>query len=164
MGFLRLRCNVKPLRGPFHFRAPSKIFWRTVRGMVPHKSERGKEALKASDVRGNPAPLRQEEEDGHTFCPPGAQAQAWQEVLLARPSVARGRMEVPRRRRDVGGEAPRQGRGVLQKGIGRSQNPAAGAQGRQGRQEDRTLQEDHRELRIRVTSWGDCPWNYEAPQ
>merc|ERR1711930_1167 len=44
--FLRLRCNVKPLRGPFHFRAPSKIFWRTVRGMIPHKSERGKEALK----------------------------------------------------------------------------------------------------------------------
>merc|ERR1712243_292722 len=44
--FLRLRCNVKPSRGPFHFRAPSKIFWRTVRGMVPHKSERGKEAMK----------------------------------------------------------------------------------------------------------------------
>merc|ERR1712029_761407 len=44
--FLRLRCNVKPLRGPFHFRAPSKIFWRTVRGMIPHKSERGKEAMK----------------------------------------------------------------------------------------------------------------------
>nr|ACO11694.1 60S ribosomal protein L13A [Caligus rogercresseyi] len=44
--FLRLRCNVKPSRGPFHFRAPSKIFLRTVRGMVPHKSERGKEALK----------------------------------------------------------------------------------------------------------------------
>merc|ERR1712189_42520 len=44
--FLRLRCNVKPSRGPFHFRAPSKIFWRTVRGMVPHKTERGKEAMK----------------------------------------------------------------------------------------------------------------------
>merc|ERR1712036_112027 len=44
--FLRLRCNVKPLRGPFHFRAPSKIFWRTVRGMVAHKTERGKAALK----------------------------------------------------------------------------------------------------------------------
>merc|ERR1712126_765433 len=44
--FLRLRCNVKPLRGPFHFRAPSKIFWRTVRGMTPHKTERGKDALK----------------------------------------------------------------------------------------------------------------------
>merc|ERR1712213_234014 len=44
--FLRLRCNVKPARGPFHFRAPSKMFWRTVRGMVPHKTERGKEAMK----------------------------------------------------------------------------------------------------------------------
>lgn len=44
--FLRLRCNVKPLRGPFHFRAPGKIFWRTVRGMVPHKTERGKAAMK----------------------------------------------------------------------------------------------------------------------
>merc|ERR1712107_458249 len=44
--FLRLRCNVKPLRGTFHFRAPGKIFWRTVRGMVPHKTERGKAAMK----------------------------------------------------------------------------------------------------------------------
>ena len=44
--FLKLRCNVNPLRGPFHFRAPSKIFWRTVRGMVAHKTERGKAALK----------------------------------------------------------------------------------------------------------------------
>merc|ERR1712008_242908 len=83
----------------------------------------------ASDVRGHPTPLRQEEEDGHPFCPPGAQAQAWQEVLLPWTSVARSRMEVPRRRRDVGGEAPRQGRGVLQEGIDRCQNQAAGAQG-----------------------------------
>merc|ERR1712119_219030 len=44
--FLKLRCNVKPSRGPFHFRAPSKIFWRTVRGMIAHKTERGKAALK----------------------------------------------------------------------------------------------------------------------
>ena len=43
--FLKLRCNVKPSRGPFHFRAPSRIFWRTVRGMVPHKTKRGAEAL-----------------------------------------------------------------------------------------------------------------------
>merc|ERR1712227_1166930 len=38
--------NVKPSRGPFHFRAPSKIIWRTIRSMTPHKTERGKEALK----------------------------------------------------------------------------------------------------------------------
>ena len=46
LDFLKKRCNVKPSRGPFHFRAPSKIFWRTVRGMIPHKTERGKDALK----------------------------------------------------------------------------------------------------------------------
>jgi len=46
LDFLRKRCNVLPTRGPFHFRAPSKIFWRTVRGMTPHKTERGKDALK----------------------------------------------------------------------------------------------------------------------
>merc|ERR1712002_476906 len=46
LDFLRKRCNVLPRRGPFHFRAPSKIFWRTVRGMTPHKTERGKDALK----------------------------------------------------------------------------------------------------------------------
>merc|ERR1712098_208090 len=44
--FLKKRCNVLPSRGPFHFRAPGKIFWRTVRGMTPHKTERGKDALK----------------------------------------------------------------------------------------------------------------------
>lgn len=45
MEFLRKRCNINPSRGPFHFRAPSKIFTRIVRGMVPHKTERGKQAL-----------------------------------------------------------------------------------------------------------------------
>lgn len=30
--FLRKRMNTNPVRGPFHFRAPSRIFWRTVRG------------------------------------------------------------------------------------------------------------------------------------
>merc|ERR1711982_126853 len=43
--FLRKRCNVNPQHGPFHLRAPSKIFWRTVRGMVPHKTPRGAAAL-----------------------------------------------------------------------------------------------------------------------
>jgi large subunit ribosomal protein L13Ae len=46
LSFLRKRCNVNPARGPFHFRAPSRIFWKTVRGMLPHKTERGKQALR----------------------------------------------------------------------------------------------------------------------
>ena len=45
LDFLRKRCNVNPRRGPFHYRAPSKIFLRTVRGMVPHKTSRGAAAL-----------------------------------------------------------------------------------------------------------------------
>ena len=58
LDFLRKRCNVKPACGPFHFRAPSKIFWRTVRGMVPHKTERGKEALKRLQCyEGMPSPF-----------------------------------------------------------------------------------------------------------
>ena len=32
MRFLRKRMNTKPSHGPIHFRAPAKIFWRTVRG------------------------------------------------------------------------------------------------------------------------------------
>ncbi|BFZ09957.1 hypothetical protein BsWGS_12996 [Bradybaena similaris] len=43
--YLKNRCNVKPARGPFHLRAPSKMFWRAIRGMLPHKTVRGKEAL-----------------------------------------------------------------------------------------------------------------------
>lgn len=45
LAFLRKRCNVNPKRGPYHFRAPSKIFLRVVRGMVPHKLKRGDDAL-----------------------------------------------------------------------------------------------------------------------
>ncbi|KAL8143866.1 hypothetical protein V2J09_016898 [Rumex salicifolius] len=43
--FLRKRMNTKPSHGPIHFRAPAKIFWRTTRGMIPHKTKRGAAAL-----------------------------------------------------------------------------------------------------------------------
>jgi len=57
MDFLRKRCSINPARGPFHHRAPSRIFWRVVRGMLPHKSHRGKEALERLKVfEGIPAP------------------------------------------------------------------------------------------------------------
>lgn len=45
MRFLRKRMNTKPSHGPIHFRAPAKILWRTVRGMIPHKTKRGAAAL-----------------------------------------------------------------------------------------------------------------------
>ncbi len=33
-----------PTKGPFHYRRPSAIVRRTVRGMLPHRKPRGKEA------------------------------------------------------------------------------------------------------------------------
>ena len=55
--FLRKRVNTNPKQGPFHHRAPSRIFWRTVRGMVPHKTARGEAALQRLRVfEGIPAP------------------------------------------------------------------------------------------------------------
>lgn len=43
--YLRKRCVVNPKRGAFHFRSPSKIFYKAVRGMVPRKTVRGEQAL-----------------------------------------------------------------------------------------------------------------------
>merc|ERR550537_1468983 len=37
--------NSNPRKGPYHYRCPAKIMWRTIRGMVPHKTARGAAAL-----------------------------------------------------------------------------------------------------------------------
>jgi len=42
----RLCTNLTPFPpGPWHYRQPSKMFWRTVRGMIPHKTPRGAAAM-----------------------------------------------------------------------------------------------------------------------
>jgi len=43
--FRRKHMNSNPKKGPLHYRSPSKILWRTIRGMVPHKTARGAAAL-----------------------------------------------------------------------------------------------------------------------
>jgi large subunit ribosomal protein L13Ae len=43
--FARKRHLTNPKKGPYHYRAPAKILWRTIRGMVPHKTHRGAIAL-----------------------------------------------------------------------------------------------------------------------
>merc|ERR1712187_734063 len=43
--FKRKRMNSNPRQGPLHYRSPSKILWRTIRGMIPHKTARGAAAL-----------------------------------------------------------------------------------------------------------------------
>lgn len=61
MEFLGKANNKNPRRGgPYHFKAPARLFWRTVRGMLPHKLERGKAALERLKVfEGMPHPYSQ---------------------------------------------------------------------------------------------------------
>lgn len=43
--------------GPFHFRAPSRVFYKAVRGMIPHKTARGAAAMERLKVfEGVPPP------------------------------------------------------------------------------------------------------------
>jgi large subunit ribosomal protein L13Ae len=39
------RTHTNPRHGPFHFKSPSQVFWKTVRGMLPHKTFKGSDAL-----------------------------------------------------------------------------------------------------------------------
>lgn len=56
--YLRKMTRYNPTRGgPFHFRAPSRIFYKSVRGMIPHKTARGAAALERLKVfEGIPPP------------------------------------------------------------------------------------------------------------
>ncbi|TNN55331.1 60S ribosomal protein L13a [Liparis tanakae] len=56
LAFLRKRMNTNPSRGPFLFRAPSRIFWTTVGGMLPHKTKQGQAALVRLKVFGGIPP------------------------------------------------------------------------------------------------------------
>ncbi|OJJ89684.1 60S ribosomal protein uL13 [Aspergillus glaucus CBS 516.65] len=56
--FLRKMTRFNPTRGgPFHFRAPSRIFYKAIRGMIPHKTARGTAAMERLKVfEGVPPP------------------------------------------------------------------------------------------------------------
>ena len=54
---MRKCTNTNPAHGPFHFRSPSKVFYRVIRGMIPHKTHRGKCAMeRLKCFEGIPAP------------------------------------------------------------------------------------------------------------
>jgi large subunit ribosomal protein L13Ae len=58
--FLRKRMNTNPRKGPIHHKNPSRIFWRSVRGMLPYKTPRGAHALARLKVfEGCPPPYDQ---------------------------------------------------------------------------------------------------------
>jgi len=56
--YLRKMTRFNPTRGgPFHFRAPSRILYKAVRGMIPHKTPRGAAAMERLKVfEGVPPP------------------------------------------------------------------------------------------------------------
>ncbi|KAF8418200.1 60S ribosomal protein L16 [Tirmania nivea] len=55
--YLRKATRFNKTRGPFHFRAPSRIFYKAVRGMIAHKTPRGQAALERLKVfEGVPPP------------------------------------------------------------------------------------------------------------
>ncbi|ODV83944.1 hypothetical protein CANARDRAFT_202097 [[Candida] arabinofermentans NRRL YB-2248] len=55
--YLRKATRFNTKRGPFHFRAPSRILYKAIRGMMPHKTARGKAAMERLKVfEGVPPP------------------------------------------------------------------------------------------------------------
>merc|ERR1711990_527626 len=55
--FLNKANNTNPRRQFKHYRSPSRMFWRTIRGMLPHKTAKGKAALQHLKVfEGIPSP------------------------------------------------------------------------------------------------------------
>ena len=45
LSVFKKRTTTNPKRGPFHFKSPSQIIWKAIRGMLPHKTKRGTSAL-----------------------------------------------------------------------------------------------------------------------
>jgi len=44
--YFRHRMSSNPKKGPYHYRAPSRIFYRTVRGMLKHSTARGQNCMR----------------------------------------------------------------------------------------------------------------------
>jgi len=58
--FLRKRVNTNPRKHFKHYRTPARMFWRSTRGMLPHKEQRGRAALDRLKVfEGIPYPYDQ---------------------------------------------------------------------------------------------------------
>ena len=57
---MKKRINTNPRRGAKHWKAPSRIFWKCTRGMLPHKLPKGAAALdKLKVFEGVPFPYDQ---------------------------------------------------------------------------------------------------------
>ena len=50
MSYLRKKMNTNPSKGPFHFRSPARMVWRSIRAMMQHKIARCQAALERLKV------------------------------------------------------------------------------------------------------------------
>merc|ERR1719409_794971 len=48
--WMNKRMLTNPRKGPLHYRAPSRMLWRTIRGMIKHKTARGAAAMERLKV------------------------------------------------------------------------------------------------------------------
>uniref|UniRef100_A0A453LTN6 60S ribosomal protein L13a-4 n=1 Tax=Aegilops tauschii subsp. strangulata TaxID=200361 RepID=A0A453LTN6_AEGTS len=131
--FLRKRMNTKPSHGPIHFRAPAKILWRTIRGMIPHKTARGEAALaRLKAYEGVPPPYDRTKrmvipdalkvlrlQPGHRYCLLG---QLSKEVGWNYADTIRG----------AGGKEEGEGQGLLRQEKATGQAPRQGREGSRG--------------------------------
>ena len=59
-GFMHKTRSANPKRGHIHYHNPARIFWRTIRGMTPHKTARGAAAMgRLKTFEGVPHPYDQ---------------------------------------------------------------------------------------------------------
>ena len=56
MSYLRKKMNTNPSKGPYHFRSPARMVWRTIRAMMQHKIARCQAALERLKVHPTPQP------------------------------------------------------------------------------------------------------------
>ncbi|KAK6089690.1 hypothetical protein P3W45_001332 [Vairimorpha bombi] len=60
--FMNKRCRVNPRKGPYHHILPSMRYYRIIRGMIPYKMYKGREAMKNLEVHeGIPAEFENSE-------------------------------------------------------------------------------------------------------
>ncbi|KAK2093648.1 hypothetical protein P7K49_027386 [Saguinus oedipus] len=95
LAFLCKQTNTNPFQGPYHFQAPSRIFWRTVRGMLSQKTKGGQAILDRLKVQWHPTALRREKADGGSCCPQGCAPEAYKKVCLSGAAGLRDWLEVP---------------------------------------------------------------------
>ncbi|KAH8047045.1 hypothetical protein JL721_12257 [Aureococcus anophagefferens] len=84
--FLKKRTNTNPKQGPIHYRSPARMLWRTVRGMLPHKTHRWQQEpprpSRCQDIKGATNCTDHEALGVHT-CEWCASEQVWQNAGTA---------------------------------------------------------------------------------